>query len=256
MNSWFFRIATVAVIVAMIGVSFTPLIAQDDEPAATQPAAASGDMPDGLQSLEARMSYLTGMQIAQQLQRNPFDLDQGALIRGLKDMLAAKQPALSREQIQMTILEFEESMKQQQEETQAKSAENAEAGQAFLAKNAEREDVTVTESGLQYEVLKEGEGTSPAMGDQITVHYRGTLINGEEFDSSYKRGEPATFPLREGGLIKGWTEALPMMQEGDKWKLYLPGKLAYPGGTRGIPPNSTLIFEVELLEVDKAADGE
>ena len=125
----------------------------------------------------------------------------------------------------------------------------AETGADFLANNAKKEDVTVTESGLQYEVIQSGEGRSPGRTDRVTVHYRGTLVDGREFDSSYKRGEPATFPLNR--VIAGWTEGLQLMKEGDKWRLFIPSNLGY--GQRGaggmIGPNETLIFEVELLKV-------
>ena len=125
----------------------------------------------------------------------------------------------------------------------------AETGADFLANNAKKADVTVTESGLQYEVIQSGEGRSPGRTDRVTVHYRGTLVDGREFDSSYKRGEPATFPLNR--VIAGWTEGLQLMKEGDKWRLFIPSNLGY--GQRGaggmIGPNETLIFEVELLKV-------
>ena len=126
---------------------------------------------------------------------------------------------------------------------------HAETGADFLAKNAEKPGVTVTESGLQYEVIKSGKGRSPKRTDRVTVHYRGTLVNGREFDSSYKRGKPATFQLNR--VIAGWTEGLQLMKEGDKWRLFIPSDLAY--GKRGasgrIGPNETLIFEVELFRV-------
>jgi FKBP-type peptidyl-prolyl cis-trans isomerase len=125
----------------------------------------------------------------------------------------------------------------------------AESGAAFLAENAKKPGVTVTASGLQYEVIKSGDGRSPVATDKVTVHYRGTLIDGREFDSSYKRGEPATFPLNR--VIAGWTEGVQLMKEGDKWRFFIPSNLGY--GTRGaggmIGPNETLIFEVELIKV-------
>lgn len=125
----------------------------------------------------------------------------------------------------------------------------AETGADFLVKNAKKPGVTVTESGLQYEVIQSGEGRSPGRTDRVTVHYRGTLVDGREFDSSYKRGEPATFPLNR--VISGWTEGLQLMKEGDKWRLFIPSNLGYgPRGAGGlIGPNETLIFEVELLKV-------
>jgi FKBP-type peptidyl-prolyl cis-trans isomerase len=125
----------------------------------------------------------------------------------------------------------------------------AETGAAFLAKNAQEPGITVTDSGLQYEVIQSGDGLSPSRTDRVTVHYRGTLVDGREFDSSYKRGKPATFPLNR--VITGWTEGLQLMKEGDKWRLFVPSNLGY--GSRGagglIGPNETLVFEVELLKI-------
>ncbi len=126
----------------------------------------------------------------------------------------------------------------------------AETGADFLAQNAKKQGITVTDSGLQYEVIQSGEGLSPSRTDRVTVHYRGTLVDGREFDSSYKRGKPATFPLNR--VITGWTEGLQLMKEGDKWRLFIPSNLGY--GSRGagdlIGPNETLIFEVELLKIE------
>lgn len=133
---------------------------------------------------------------------------------------------------------------------EAEAAANAEAGAKFLAANAKRDGVVTTDSGLQYQVLQAGEGRSPTLEDRVRVHYRGTLIDGSEFDSSIARGKPSLFPL--AGLIAGWQEVLPMMREGDRWQLYLPAKLAYGKRTPStdIPPNSTLLFDMELLSVE------
>jgi len=136
-------------------------------------------------------------------------------------------------------------------EMQALAAKNKAAGEAFLAENAKKEGVVVTDSGLQYKIIEEGEGPSPGPSDMATVNYRGTLIDGTQFDSSYDRGQPATFPV--GGVIAGWTEALQLMKPGAKWQLFIPADLAYGerGAGKDIGPNSTLVFDVELLSVEK-----
>jgi len=136
-------------------------------------------------------------------------------------------------------------------EMEALAAKNKAAGEAFLAENAKKEGVKVTKSGLQYKIIEEGEGPSPGPSDMATVNYRGTLIDGTQFDSSYDRGQPATFPV--GGVIAGWTEALQLMKPGAKWQLFIPSDLAYGerGAGKDIGPNSTLVFDVELLSVEK-----
>jgi FKBP-type peptidyl-prolyl cis-trans isomerase FklB len=205
---------------------------------------------EGLETLQQKASYSFGVDFAKRLKQQGIDLDIPALTRGITD--AASGNALAFEEGEMTQVKAEYTQKlraelmQQQQELAAK---NLEAGKQFLAENAKKEGVVTLESGLQYKVIKNGDGPSPQAEDTVTTHYRGTLIDGREFDSSYKRGQPASFPVK--GVIKGWTQALLMMKVGDKWELYVPPELAYGAQQRGevIEPNSTLLFEIELLEI-------
>lgn len=171
-------------------------------------------------------------------------------IDGFNDGLDSNMQVLSRMEAQMAVQNFVMKQSQRmQEKSQAEASDNLAEGQKFLEENAKRDEVTVTESGLQYEILQEGSGESPAATDTVVVHYHGTLIDGTVFDSSVDRGEPATFAVNR--VIAGWTEALQLMKPGAKWKLYVPSDLAYGSQQRSevIKPNSTLVFEVELLDV-------
>lgn len=203
-------------------------------------------------------AYGTGLDLGMGLQDyiGQFSLEDEfpttTFIKGFNDGIDSNERVFSRSEAQMAIQGFV--MKQQQamqEKGQADAADNLRAGQDFLAENKDRDEVKETESGLQYEILTEGTGISPAETDTVVVHYHGTLIDGTVFDSSVDRGEPATFPVNR--VISGWTEALQMMKTGGKWKLYIPSDLAYGDQQRSetIKANSTLIFEVELLEVKK-----
>lgn len=198
-------------------------------------------------TLEQRASYGVGLQMGEQLASNPFDgLDFNAVAAGLLDALNKQAPKVSNTELNEAFQHINQIM-------QAKQAEAAKAasaeGEKFLADNAKRDEVTVTESGLQYEVLTTGEGDKPTAASTVRTHYHGTLIDGTVFDSSYNRGQPAEFPV--GGVIKGWTEALQMMAVGSKWRLYIPYQLAYgeQGAGGAIAPFSTLVFDVELLEI-------
>jgi FKBP-type peptidyl-prolyl cis-trans isomerase FklB len=203
-----------------------------------------------LKTLKDKVSYGIGMNIGKDFKQQDIDVDVNLLARGIKDALAGGEAALSEEQMREAFEAFQKDLVAKQE---AKSKEltekNLKTGEAFLAENAKQEGVVTLPSGLQYKVLEEGSGKSPAATDTVTVNYRGTLIDGSEFDSSFKRGEPATFPV--SGVIPGWTEALQLMKEGAKWQLVIPPALAY--GERGagpvIGPNATLVFEVELVKV-------
>ena len=200
----------------------------------------------------AKESYSVGYQFGHNLKKMHADLDAGVLSKGLEDALSGKESLLSEEEMGSSLSNLrQKSMAAVQQELKEQAEKNLVEGEKFLAENKTKEGVKTTASGLQYKVLTEGEGPSPNAGDTVTVNYRGTLIDGTEFDSSYKRGEPATFPLT--GVIPGWTEALQLMKKGSKWELYIPPDLAY--GERGagnrIPPNSTLIFEVELISFQK-----
>lgn len=222
----------------------------------------AADQPAGGQALDtdaAKISYIMGVNIGSQMKADQFQLDSGAFLRGVEDMMAGKPPQLSDEEANAVVKSYQEKRQAAHEEEHKKAAAaNQEEGQKYLAENAKREGVTVLPSGLQYRVVTKGDGKAPVATDTVEVHYRGTLIDGTEFDSSYKRGEPVTFPVK--GVIPGWVEALQLMPVGSKWEVYIPSELAYgPGGAGGqIGPNSTLKFEVELLSIEptqEAAEG-
>jgi FKBP-type peptidyl-prolyl cis-trans isomerase FklB len=199
------------------------------------------------ETIEQRVSYGVGRQLGDQLRNNPFkDFDVSAVQAGLADAIANAASQVADEDLNEA---FSVISKKMQELEQEQAKEQSADGEAYLAENAKREEVTVTESGLQYEVLATGDGEKPTAQSTVRTHYHGTFINGDVFDSSVDRGQPAEFPV--GGVIAGWTEALQMMTEGSKWRLYVPYNLAY--GERGsqgaIPPYATLVFEVELLTI-------
>lgn len=213
-------------------------------------AAQTEQLETPLETPEERLSYTIGMDIGQSLAGQDMPLDIDILMQGLRASFLGEETLLTQEEALAEREQFIEQRQQQLAEQRSEEAlVNQEEGEAFLAANAEKEGVTVTESGLQYRVITEGEGASPDADDRVTVHYRGKLINGVEFDSSYARGEPATFGLNQ--VIPGWTEGVQLMKEGAKYELFVPSELAY--GEQGRPgpigPNSTLIFEIELLEV-------
>ena len=201
-----------------------------------------------LKNQKERVSYIIGMDIGSNLKKQSIDVDPNILAKGMKDALYGEKPLLTEQEIQETMLAF-------QKEIMAKQAEigkkNKAEGEAFLSENKQKEGVKTLPSGLQYKVIKAGTGKVPKLTDTVTAHYRGTLINGMEFDSSYKRGQPANFKV--SGVIRGWTEALQLMQEGSKWQLFIPSNLAYgeQGAGRDIGPNVTLIFEVELISIQE-----
>ena len=195
-----------------------------------------------------KMSYIIGMDIGNNLKKQSIDVEPNILAKGVKDALTGGKPLLSEQEIRETMTAFQNEMKGKQEVVAKK---NKEQGDAFLAENKKKEGVKTLQSGLQYKVIKAGIGKKPKLNDQVTTNYRGTLIDGTEFDSSYKRGQPATFKV--SGVIPGWTEALQLMEEGAKWQLFIPPNLAY--GERGaggvIGPNATLIFEIELISIQE-----
>ena len=195
-----------------------------------------------------RISYTIGLNIGRDFVSQDVDVDTAALMAGVRDGLGGQKPRLSDEEMLAEVKAFREAMMAKQEAKQKELAtKNQTEGAAFLAKNAKEPGVVVRESGLQYKVLKEGAGPMPKADSIVSVHYRGTLLDGSEFDSSYERNEPLTLPV--GGVIPGWTEALTLMKEGSKWQLYIPAALAYgeAGAPPAIGPNATLLFEVELL---------
>ncbi|MBP5406952.1 FKBP-type peptidyl-prolyl cis-trans isomerase [bacterium] len=201
---------------------------------------------------QVKFGYALGSDVGRNLKKQNFDFDSNAFIAGFKAAFTGTESKMTEEEIGTALQEFQtEMIAKFAEERQKKAAENKEAGEKFLAENKTKEGVKTTESGLQYIVEKEGEGESPAAEDIVEVHYRGTLLDGTEFDSSYKRNEPAKFPLNR--VIKGWTEGVQLMKKGAKYKFFIPSELAYGEGGAGehIGPNSTLIFEVELLSFEK-----
>lgn len=210
--------------------------------------AATGHAKDvvELKNDKQKFSYSVGIQVGQNLKRQNLDYDAKALAQGIQDALAGTTPKLSEAEMRAAM---EAVQKKEIEKREAAAKKNLETGKAYLADNKKKAGVVARESGLQYKILKDGKGKQPKATDTVSVHYRGTLINGTEFDSSYKRNEPATFPVN--GVIEGWQEVLPLMKEGAKWQVWIPANLAY--GARGaggaIGPNETLIFEIELLAV-------
>lgn len=204
-------------------------------------------MSDKYTTLEQHASYGIGLQMGQQLADNPFDgLDISAVAAGLIAAYNEQTPEVTDKQINDAFAVIRQRMEETQQE---KARLLAEAGEAFLAENAKRAEITVTESGLQYEVLVAAEGDKPSRSSTVRTHYHGTLIDGTVFDSSYQRGEPAEFPV--SGVIAGWTEALQLMSPGAKLRLYIPHNLAYGerGAGNAIAPFSALIFDVELLDI-------
>jgi len=203
-----------------------------------------------LETLQQKASYSYGVDVASRLKQQGIELDVNALNRGIADAYNGAELALDEEARIQAKTDFQNDLRQTLIRKQAEIAEkNLAAGKAFLEENAKKPGVITTESGLQYKVITSGDGKQPKESDTVTTHYRGTLIDGREFDSSYKRDQPASFPVK--GVIKGWTEALQLMHVGDKWQLFIPSDLAYGPSKRSelIEPNSTLIFEIELLDV-------
>ncbi len=201
---------------------------------------------DVLKSEKEKFSYAVGVQIGQDLKRNGMDIDADSVALAIEDMLAGNEPKLTMAEMQTLFADYQ---KREAAKRELAGQDNKEKGAKFLAENKNKEGVIELPSGLQYKVITAGTGKQPTADDTVSVHYRGTLLNGTEFDSSYQRGTPATFPV--GGVIKGWTEALQLMKEGAKWQLFIPSELGY--GARGaggdIGPHSVLTFDVELLEI-------
>ncbi len=197
-----------------------------------------------LETLKDKASYSFGFNIGNNMQKQSAEIDPDILLLGLKDGLSGKEPKISEQERQDVMSQF-------QMETMAKLGEkNKQEGEKFLAENKKKKGVVSLPSGLQYKVISKGKGEKPKLTDKVKTHYRGTLIDGSEFDSSIARGEPITFPLNQ--VIPGWTEALQLMETGAKWQLFVPADLAYGSqGRPGIPPNSTLVFEVELISIEK-----
>jgi len=215
--------------------------------AAKAPASQPGG--DAFKSDKERVSYSLGMRLASGMKTQDLDLDIDMLAQAMKDVMAGKKTLLNEQEAKQVFTDWSTRM---QGEFQKKQAELVAEGKKFLEENKTKEGVKTTASGLQYKVIKSGSGASPKANDKVTFHYKGTFIDGKQFDSSIERGQPLTLDLNR--MIKGWTEALQLMKVGDKWQLFVPSDLAYgPAGRQNIPPNATLIFEVELLGIEPGA---
>ena len=229
-----------------------------DMPDNSSPAVNDSESVEiNLETQTQKISYLMGLDNGNNIRAMDLDIDAEAFQHGLTAALAGSEPKLTEEQIAETIKQFESEMKEkteamqaeQQKAVSAQSDSNAAEGAAFLAENAKKEGVVTTDSGLQYKIMNTGVGPKPTADSTVEVHYAGRLLDGTEFDSSVKRGVPTQFGVTQ--VIPGWTEVLQLMPEGSKWEVYIPSNLAYgPGGTGPIGPNSTLIFEVELLQAN------
>ncbi len=203
-----------------------------------------------IKTFKDSVSYSIGMNIGRDLKGQSIDVDPNVLAQGIKDMMAGDKTLLTQEQVQSCMMSLQKDvMAKRESKNKELAGKNKKEGDAFLAANKTKDGVKVTSSGLQYKVLKEGTGPKPTATQTVSVNYRGTLIDGTEFDSSIKRGKPAEFPVN--GVIKGWTEALQLMPVGSKWELVIPPDLAYgeQGAGSAIGPNAVLIFEVELLAI-------
>jgi len=216
-------------------------------------AASFAQEKKELASQKDKDSYSLGYQVGGDFKRQGLDLNAETLAQGIKDGMGGATPLMTQQEMNQIMADLRKKvMATQQEERKKAGEKNLAEGKAFLEANKKKEGVKTTASGLQYKVIKEGDGPMPKATDKVTVHYKGTLIDGKEFDSSYSRNQPASFPVN--GVIKGWTEALPLMKVGSKWQLFIPSDLAY--GERGagvaIGPNSVLVFEVELLSIEPA----
>jgi FKBP-type peptidyl-prolyl cis-trans isomerase len=239
-----------------------PAAKTPQSPAAKAPAPKTGSATDGkapaaksqspttLNTPKDKLSYAIGLNIGRSLQKDDIGVDPEIVAQGFKDALAGGKTLLTDEEAKAAIVALQADLRKKQEETMKAAGDvNKKQGDAFLAANKAKEGVVTLPSGLQYKILTEGKGPKPAATDSVVCNYRGTLIDGTEFDSSYKRGQPATFPV--GQVIPGWTEALQLMPVGSKWQLFIPPDLAY--GERSPSPvigvNSTLIFDIELLSI-------
>jgi FKBP-type peptidyl-prolyl cis-trans isomerase FklB len=229
------------------------------KPAAPKPGTAVAKKPPTVLTLKTqkeKASYAIGLNIGKSMHKDSVDVDPNIVLRGMKDGLAGNKPLLTDDEARATMVALQTDLRKKQEEKMLVQGEdNKKEGETFLADNKTKDGVVTLPSGLQYKILKEGTGPKPAATDTVVCNYKGTLLDNTEFDSSYKRGQPATFPV--SGVIKGWTEALQLMPVGSKWQLFIPSDLAYgarggPGG--GIGPNATLVFEVELMSIQPKAE--
>ena len=210
-------------------------------------AFAATDVKPGIKTDEQKLSYAMGTYFAMGVAQQNVELDVPAFIQAIEDVLKQNEPKISIEEMKNIVAQYKETLAKQQSSA---IAANQKAGDSFLVENKKKEGVIESPTGLQYKVITEGTGVKPAAGSSVTVHYKGTLIDGTVFDSSYDRGEPATLSLTQ--VIKGWQEVVPMMKTGSKWQIYVPSKLAY--GDRAasdlIGPASTLVFDIELISIN------
>lgn len=211
-------------------------------------AAGLAQAETGKMSDKEKLSYAIGAQFAQNIKQQSFDLDTDSFVQAIRDTLGGKQLKLSVDEIRQVLIAYQHEQIKKQEEIGKK---NKEEGQKFLEENKKNKDIKVLDSGLQYKVIKQGSGKKPTMEDSVTVHYKGTLLNGKEFDSSYDRGDGKPVTIALNHVIKGWQEAVTMMPVGSKWEIYVPPDLAYGEHANGpdITPNSTLIFDIELISI-------
>jgi FKBP-type peptidyl-prolyl cis-trans isomerase len=220
-------------------------------PAAKRPATPAAP----LQTAKQKASYAIGMNIGKGLKKDEVDVDAASLARGIRDAISGNKSLLTDEEAKTALMALATDVRaKQQAKLDQIAAVNKKEGDAFLAANKAKDGVVALPSGLQYKIEKEGNGPKPTAADSVTCNYRGTLIDGKEFDSSYKRGQPLTIPV--SGVIKGWTEAMQLMPVGSKWQLFIPSDLGYGNQAMGqdIQPGSTLIFEVELLSIAPKAE--
>lgn len=222
------------------------------KPPAAKPPATSAAKPAGvtLKDEKEKTSYALGMNIAHTVKLQPIDLDQAAFLQGVKDILAGNKTLLTEEEMEAALAVLQTEMNAKAAEKAKQVGEiNKTEGAAFLAQNKTKEGVVTLPSGLQYKIITQGSGPKPTAADTVICNYRGTLLDGKEFDSSYKRGQSATFPV--GRVIKGWQEALQLMPVGSKWQLFIPSDLGYAdrGAGADIGPNASLIFEIELISI-------
>src|SRR6266436_4301080 len=228
------------------------------KPSAAKPSSTVAKKPAvlALKTQKDKASYAIGLNIGKSMHKDSVDVDTSILLRGLKDGLAGAKPLMTDDEARAAMVTLQTDLRKKQEEKMLVQGDaNKKEGEAFLAENKTKDGVVTLPSGLQYKILTEGAGPKPTATDTVVCNYKGTLIDNTEFDSSYKHGQPATFPV--SGVIKGWTEALQLMPVGSKWQLFIPSELAYgarggPGG--GIGPNATLVFEVELMSIQPKAE--
>lgn len=243
------KIALPLALVGLVGLQACNQQSPGTEAVSSAPAEAA------LDTSEQRLSYGMAFGLGQRMAADGMPIDIDAFVAGFRDGASGQPGRMSQEEIAAEMQAFQETMVAEQEAAQAElAAANQAASTAFLEENKAREGVVVTESGLQYEVLQAGEGGTPGPEDTVEVHYRGTLVDGTEFDSSYSRGQTVSFGV--GQVIAGWTEALQLMQVGSKYKLYIPPELGYGAGGAGqmIGPNAALVFEVELVSIPSQAE--